>query len=102
MPSNAPALAWLRTTAESEDTRTAGHARAVLEMVEGLELTPLPPVAALRTITVAGEPFVCACGCNVFRLTHAGLDHADPVDTYECNACRRCYDAIGPEEPANA
>ena len=37
-------------------------------------------------LKVAGKPFHCSCGCNVFRK----LDPDHPND-YTCNACRAVY-----------
>jgi uncharacterized Zn-finger protein len=39
------------------------------------------------TLKVAGKPFHCPCGCNVFH--HPNTD----ADEFRCNACSTTYSA---------
>lgn len=39
-------------------------------------------------LKIAGKPYRCECGCNVFH--HPGTD----ADVYSCNACKRSFEAI--------
>lgn len=38
-------------------------------------------------LTIAGKPYRCECGCNVFH--HPDID----ADVYACNACERSFEA---------
>ena len=45
------------------------------------------------TLKVAGKPFYCRCGCNVFHKPDIGN-----LDKYRCNACGLNYESVEDDE----